>query len=311
MSLQGIKVISGLLFGFTAFSIGGSMLGEVIATMAPVFPQAAALAVLDLGLPYEAVAFPTTDGDMLRGWFFPAQEHDAPAILYAPATSHDQRSGMSLVEPFHNAGYHVLLFSYRGHGLSDGNPFGFTYGAKESQDIDAAVRFLYVTKGISRIGAIGHSAGAVSVILSAARNPRIGAVMAASPFASMEEVWETNRPAIIPRPFLDLTIRLSELLRGYSRRQVRPQDVIAQISPRPLILMHGSEDRRITQNQAMRLFAAAKEPKSMWLVDGADHGEVRFPVLDDLMPDIIAFFDEALRGPSQVVDENWDSTQRG
>jgi fermentation-respiration switch protein FrsA (DUF1100 family) len=104
---------------------------------------------------------------------------------------------------------------------------------------------------------------------------------------------------------------LSELLRGYSRRQVRPQDVIAQISPRPLILLHGSEDRRITQNQAMRMFAAAEEPKSMWLVEGANHGEVRYPVLDELMPEIITFFDDALRGPSHVVDENWDPKQSG
>jgi dipeptidyl aminopeptidase/acylaminoacyl peptidase len=204
-----------------------------------------------------------------------------------------------LVAPFHEAGYHVLLFSYRGHGNSDGNRFGFTYGALESRDIDAATQYLNETKGIQQIGAIGHSAGAVSVILSAARNPLISAVVAASPFNSVEEVWETNRPGYFPKPILDLSMKLAEFRKGFSRIEVRPQDVVSLISPRPFLLVHGIEDERITQDQAMKLYAAAKEPKCMWLAEGARHGEVRTQVLDESIQDIITFFDKVLSSPSE------------
>lgn len=299
MSLNGFQIASSVIFGLSVFSVGGSVLGELVATKAPIFPKKAIPSANDLGIAYEAASFPTPDGLTLRGWFFPAADSDAPAILYAPATSHDLRSGISLVIPLHKAGYSVLLFSYRGHGLSDGNRFGFTYGALESKDVDAAVRYLYQDKGIHRIGAIGHSAGAVSIILSAARNPLIGAVVAASPYNSMQEVWETNRPAIMPKPFLDLAMKLSELRKGFARGEIRPQDVIAQISPRALLLVYGGEDKRITENQAMHLFAAAKDPKLMWLVQGATHAEVRNPVLDELIQRIIAFFDDSLRSPAQ------------
>jgi dipeptidyl aminopeptidase/acylaminoacyl peptidase len=293
MSLEGLKIISSVFLGLSVFSVGGPVLGELVATIAPVFPQKATLYANDLGISYEEVAFETSDKLILRGWFFPTNGENAPAILYAPATSNDLRSGLSLVPPLHNAGYHVLLFSYRGHGLSDGNRFGFTYGALESKDIDAAVQFLREMKGIQRIGAIGHSVGAVSIILSAARNPHIDAVVAASPFNTMEEVWETNRPMIFPKPLMDLSMRLSEMRKGFTREQIRPEDVIAQIAPRPILIIHGSEDKRITYKQALRLYNTAQEPKRMWLVEGASHGEVRSPVLDYLVKNIIDFFDDS------------------
>jgi dipeptidyl aminopeptidase/acylaminoacyl peptidase len=293
MSLDGLKIISSVFLGLSVFTLGGPVLGELVATIAPVFPQKATISAKDLGIPYEEVAFQTSDQLILRGWFFPAVEEDAPAILYAPATSNDLRSGISLVLPLHNAGYHVLLFSYRGHGFSDGNRFGFTYGALESKDVDAAVSFLHKTKGIQRIGAVGHSVGAVSTILSAARNPNIDAVVAASPFNTMEEIWETNRPVMFPKPLLDLSMRISELRKGFTRDQIRPEDVIAKIAPRPILIIHGSEDKRITNEQALRLYNTAQEPKRMWLVEGASHGEVRSPVLDYLVENIIDFFNDA------------------
>jgi dipeptidyl aminopeptidase/acylaminoacyl peptidase len=293
MSLDGLKIISSVFLGLSVFTVGGPVLGELVATIAPVFPQKATISAKDLGIPYEEVAFQTSDQLILRGWFFPATDEDSPAILYAPATSNDLRSGISLVLPLHNAGYHVLLFSYRGHGFSDGNRFGFTYGALESIDVDAAVSFLHKTKGIQRIGAVGHSVGAVSTILSAARNPYINAVVAASPFNTMEEIWETNRPVMFPKPLLDLSMRISELRKGFTRDQIRPEDVIAKIAPRPILIIHGSEDKRITNEQALRLYNTAHEPKRMWLVEGASHGEVRSPVLDYLVENIIDFFNDS------------------
>jgi dipeptidyl aminopeptidase/acylaminoacyl peptidase len=295
MSLDGLKIVSSVFLGLSIFSIGGPVLGELVATIAPAFPHKAASYARELGIPYEEVAFNTSDKLILRGWFFPADAEDAPAILYAPATSSDLRSGLSLVPPLHHAGYHVLLFSYRGHGFSDGDRLGFTYGALESEDIDAAANFLKEMKGIQHIGAIGHSVGAVSIILSAARNPNIQAVVAASPFNNVEEIWETNRPVMFPKPLLDLSMRISELRKGYTREEIRPEDVIAQIAPRPILFIHGSEDKRITNEQAMRLYETALEPKKMWVVQGASHGEVRSPVLDYLITHIIEFFDEALK----------------
>jgi len=296
-----IFAISGVFLGFSMLTFGGPVLGEMIATMAPLDMQNSNANLPDLGIPVEAVSFQTDDGLTLRGWFFPADDPAAPAILYAPATAQDQRSGLSLVVPFHQAGYQVLLFSYRGHGTSDGDRFGFTYGAAESKDVDAAVNYLYEGRGVRKIGAIGHSAGAVSIILSAARNPHVGAVVAASPFNSVQEIWETNRPKLFPKPLFDLTMWISELRKGFSRSQVRAQDVIGNIAPRPLLLMHGSADKRITQEQALNLYSLAEEPKRLWVIEGATHDSVRNPGMDVLTDQLVSFFDNAFRSQVSTI----------
>jgi dipeptidyl aminopeptidase/acylaminoacyl peptidase len=171
---------------------------------------------------------------------------------------------------------------------------GFTYGDAESEDLDAAVRFLRETKGIRRIGAVGHSVGAVSSILSAARNPQIEAVVAVAPFNCVAEAWHTSRPALMPAFVLDWMLRLTEKRKGFSREEICPVEVIDRIAPRPLLVIHGTDDRRITEEQVRRLFDAARGPKALWLVEGATHSGIRTPVLDRLAPDVIAFLDTAL-----------------
>lgn len=295
------KLATGVVVGVTLLALVGPIVGEAIATFPPMFPKQTPEPLSDLGLSYEDVTFPTTDGLMLRGWYFPVEQSDAPAIVYAPATSHDQRSGLSLVPAFHEAGYHVLLFSYRGHALSDGRKGQFTYGDAESHDVDAAVRFLREVVGAERIATVGHSVGAVSAILSAARNPQIGAVVAVAPFACVEEVWRTSRPAAVPEFVLDWTLWVAEKTRGFARDEVCPLSVVERIAPRPLLLIHGTGDLRITEAQMRRLFGAAETPKSLWLVQGVSHSAIRSPVLDLLAPDVISFLETAWEEPGELA----------
>jgi dipeptidyl aminopeptidase/acylaminoacyl peptidase len=295
--LKILKIAAGVLVGASLFTLVGPIVGETIATSPPPFPRKAFNPGTELGLPYEEVAFPTADGLTLGGWFIPAEQPDAPAIIYAPATRHDQRSGLSLVPAFHEAGYHILLFSYRGQGRSEGKKGAFTYGQAESRDVDAAVRFLHEIKGIGRVGIIGHSAGAASAILSAARTQAVGAVAAVAPFNCVTEVWYTSRPPFVPGFILDWALWVAEKRGGFDRKDVCPLDVVDQIAPRPLLVIYGTSDRRVTEAQVRRLFAAARAPKTLWLVPGATHSGIRSPVLDELAPQVIAFFDAALRGP--------------
>jgi uncharacterized protein len=291
--LRVLKIAAGVVAGATFLTFVAPLVGEAVATLPPPFPRSTPTPLTEYNLAYEEVAFPAADGLTLQGWFVPAEETDAPAVVYAPATSHDQRSGLSLLPAFHQAGYHVLLFSYRGHARSEGRRGQFTYGDAESSDVDAAVQFLHQAKGISHIGVIGHSVGAVSAILSAARNPLVGAVVAVAPFNCVNEIWQTNRPSVVPAFVMDWTMWVVEKTRGFDRDEICPLEVVEQIAPRPLLVIHGTEDQRITEEQVRRLFTAAEQPKSLWLVEGATHSGIRSPVLDILAPDVISFLDAA------------------
>lgn len=280
-----------ILTGFSIMMIASPMIGELIATTSPLWLE---YPKQYLDMTYENVSFPTTEGLTLRGWFFPTTNADAPVILYAPATAKDQRQGSSLVEPLHKAGFQVLLFSYRGTGASDGNRFMFSYGARESMDVDAAVHYLSKTRGLKHIGAIGHSVGAVSIILSAARNPAIDALVVAAPFSSLQDIWSENRPSILPPEIFGIAERIFEWRKNFSRTEVRPVDVIDQISPRPILFVNGTADKRINAAQATVLYEKAEFPKRIiWLQD-ATHAEVRSPGLDNLVPAIVEFFNAHL-----------------
>jgi dipeptidyl aminopeptidase/acylaminoacyl peptidase len=279
-----LKLATGVLAGAALLTFVGPIVGETIAILPPPFPEGTPSPLEVLGLPYEEVSFPSDDGLVLRGWFIPAASNEAPAIVYAPATAHDQRSGLSLVPSFHQAGYHVLLFSYRGHALSDGKRGGFTYGDAESRDLDAAVQFLHDTKRVRQ---------------SAARNPLVGAVIAVAPFTCVSDVWYTSRPELVPSFILDWALWVAEKRRGFDREEVCPVQVIDRIAPRPLLIIHGTDDQRITEEQVSRLFAAALEPKTLWLVKGANHSQVRSPVLEELSGELVAFLDSALDAPGK------------
>ncbi len=298
-----LKIAAGVLAGAAMLTLVGPIVGETIAILPPPFPKGTPDPLDVLGLPYDEVSFPSEDGLVLRGWFVPAASDGAPAIVYAPATAHDQRSGLSLVPAFHRAGYHVLLFSYRGHALSEGKRGAFTYGEAESRDLDAAVRFLRDAKQVGPIALVGHSVGAVSAILSAARNPLVSAVIAVAPFPSVRDVWDTSRPELVPPFVLDWALWAAEKRRGFDREEIVPLKVIDQIAPRPLLIIHGTEDRRITEEQVRRLFAAALEPKTLWLVEGANHSQIRSPVLEQMSGELIAFLDAALGISAEAAPE--------
>ncbi|MGQ9492203.1 MAG: alpha/beta hydrolase [Anaerolineae bacterium] len=295
MPLSICGALTALLTSSVLLAVVFPVIAESWATRPPFPPTSSVNPLTAFGLAYQEVAFRAADGLTLRGWLIPAKSPDAPAIVYAHGAGQDQRSGLSLVPPLHQAGYTVLLFSYRGHGYSDSDGCGITYGYRESQDIDSAVRFLQQTKRVLRVGVIGYSIGASSALLSAARNPGIQAVLVVAPFASPWEVWMANRPAFLPRFVFDWIRRVVEWHKGISLSAMDLTTLVTCIAPRPLLLVHGSSDERIPLVQVQRLFAAADQPKSLWLIEGETHGSIRSHGLEANIAEIIRFFDEAFR----------------
>ena len=54
-------------------------------------------------------------------------------------------------------------------------------------------------------------------------------------------------------------------------RQVSPIDYVSRISPRPLLLVYGSQDEVVAVSHARELYAQAGEPKQLIVVEGAGH----------------------------------------
>jgi hypothetical protein len=101
-------------------------------------------------------------------------------------------------------------------------------------DALAGVEFLK-QEGIERIAIVGHSFGGAVAIMAGVASPHIRAVVAMS-------------------------------------TQTYGTDLVSRISPRPLLLIHGTEDEILTDICSQLVYAEALEPKELELFKGARHG---------------------------------------
>ena len=245
------------------FAIAG---GHVI--MRPPRPRQRALA--PGGKP---VSFPASDGVTLRGWFFPVADPKG-TIVYGPGRGRGLNDfDFRYISLFNRNGYSLLMFDARGLGASDGVS---SMGALEWRDFLGAAEYLR-SRGVDRMGFCGTSQGAAAAILAAARCPWAAAVVAEAPYAS----WETTLyyalqsyahiPAPLAGPGSWLLARWLELRLGFRACDAEPVDAIGRITPRATLLIHGAQDPYIPISEMERLFAAAAQPKELWVLPEAGH----------------------------------------
>jgi pimeloyl-ACP methyl ester carboxylesterase len=234
----------------------------------------------DFSIPFESVEFPAVDRQTLRGWYVPGNADATAAIITVHGGGTDRRSYLAMVPTLHGAGYPMLLFDNREHGISDGHGLGMSLGMRESEDVSSAVDYM-VTRGFSRFGVIGSSQGGTSAIVAAARDRRIGAVIAQGTGTNLADMMSAN-PALrwLPRTAINLMVAHFYFRQDADWPTIRsggvwPIDVIGQISPRPILIIHGELDEMAPLALAEQIYAAAGEPKQFWKVEGAGHRGLR------------------------------------
>ncbi len=247
------------------------------------------------GLSFEPVNFASTDGLRLAGWYIPS--HNRVAIILCHGLG-DNRVGMlpqAVLLAEH--GYGSLLFDFRAHGESQGEMV--TYGYAETKDVLAAVDYLLSRPDVDpeRIGILGGSLGAATAIRAAAHSPHLKAVVVESAFTSLEDEVACSFKAIsgLPAfPFAPFTIAFVQWQTGLRISEVKPVDDISSIAPRPVFIIHGTDDELIPAEQGFRLYEAAGEPKELWMVRGLGHGSALGMFPDEYEKRVIGFFDQAL-----------------
>jgi dipeptidyl aminopeptidase/acylaminoacyl peptidase len=199
--------------------------------------------------------------------------------------------------PFlHRAGFAIVSFDFRGMGESGGRFCSF--GQCEKEDVRTAVRYLRTRAGIApgRVGAMGLSMGGAAAIMAAGEDPDIGAVVADSAFARLDQMIR-QRFSPLGRagvPLATCTQWCGEWMAGFSAGDVTPVAVIPRLSPRPLLLIHGDADTHTPPAQSEQLYAAAREPKQLWLVPRAPHVGCYHTARQEYERRVTQFFRDAL-----------------
>lgn len=226
----------------------------------------------ETGADCEDVVFPSTEGDrLISGWWLPRPT--TTRVVVGCAGYRGSKSELiGIATSLWRAGFNVLLFDYPGHGSDRGAPV--TLGYRELRDFFGALDYVYQRVPAARIGVIGYSMGAAIAIMGSARRPDVRAVVADSPFATHAGVVSHNITRVIHingRPIATLADYFLERRAGYRHRDVQPVRDAAALAPRPLLIIHGSDDQTIPVSHAQQIYAAAGQPKELWIGAGADH----------------------------------------
>ncbi|MBS2032791.1 MAG: alpha/beta fold hydrolase [Deltaproteobacteria bacterium] len=207
-------------------------------------------------------------GDTLRGWFVPPR--NGAAVIFLHGSGADRTQLLPEAELLATHGFGVLVYDSPGHGESAGVP---TWDAPERAALDAALDALSAEPLVDphKIGVFGFSAGSTVATQVAAGDTRVRALVLAGTYAEPAELtrYQNRRWGVLS----ELPALWADAWAGSALETLRPRDVIAFLSPRPLLVLCGENDQVVPREQTERLFDAAREPKTLIVVPDAGHGD--------------------------------------
>jgi fermentation-respiration switch protein FrsA (DUF1100 family) len=230
----------------------------------------------DYGRAYEDVTVTTDDGLRLYGWYLPGE--NGATVMVQHGSPGGRQDGLYEAAVLNEAGFNVLMGSFRAHDECDGVLISFGY--HEQKDVKAWHEYLQTRPDVDagRIGIFGESMGGGTGILYTANHPDIAAIATGSGFALTRKVVELfiafenpDLPQWAIPPLASLIVFWAERTADFRTADLDTKSVIGNISPRPILIIHGGADDKIGPESGRQLYAAANEPKELLFIDEAGH----------------------------------------
>ena len=278
-SLIGTAIIGSILAFLIAFVAADAAIKPDPPKVTPYLDQ--------FPFPVEEIPFTARDDTPLAGWFLAAapprgeqpSTRPQPTVVLMHGYGGTRDAMLPYASFLSDAGFHVFFFDARGVGNSTG--VEVTFGEREKQDVLGALDYLATRPEVdkARIGIMGVELGGSVAIMVAAKDTRIAAVVAEAPYASLELALQDalDRTVAVPSPLRSLTTYLVKRRIAVDIEDRAPIEAAARLGGRPLLVIEDSRDRT---DQARAIFAAAPEPKTLWVAHGAALGAglTEFPI---------------------------------
>lgn len=209
---------------------------------------------------------PAAEGEKIHGWYFHSKKTKSPraVIVFFHGNGENLTSHFQALYWLVDHEFDFMVFDYRGYGESSGTPSP----ENTVEDGKAVLRFMKQKASGSRLVVFGQSlGGAVALRVAGELRGEIPMSMVAvdSTFHSYQavakKVLASNFLTWLLQPFA--TLALSD--------EFAPEHFIANISPVPLLVIHGTEDETVAFELGQKVFELGKEPKEFWAVPGGTH----------------------------------------
>ncbi len=218
-----------------------------------------------------AVSFPTGDGLTLHGWLVSHTDTPQFTVIVFNGNAGNRAFRAPLAARLARANLAVLLFDYRGFGENAGSPSetGLTNDARAARDYIVGLGAGHQ----QRLVYFGESLGTAVAVELAVEHPPVALILR-SPFTSMVDVGQYHY-ALLPVKWL-------------LRDRYATIDRIARVSA-PLLVIGGDADRIVPIAQTRQVYEAARDPKTLLVIRGADHNDDSLQAGSEMVEGLIRF----------------------
>ncbi len=227
-----------------------------------------------LGLDYEEVTITAEDGIQISGWFIPARTPRA-TLIFCHGNGGNISHRLEKIKMFNDLSLDVLIFDYRGYGMSKGRPSE----KGVYLDAEAVYNYLINKKKIlpQKIIVYGESLGGAVAIDLAGKHELRGIIIEGT-FTSVRDMAKKFLP------FIPTFIYASRFDSLEKIRNVKS----------PKLIFHSTDDEIIPFEMGEKLFHAASKPKEFVEIRGG-HNEAFINSRDVFVKEIDEFVERMIK----------------
>lgn len=255
----------------------------------------------------EDVTIPSRDaGILISGWWVPAGDPAAPAVVVVHGHTACKRDPDVLLPAgmLYRAGVSVLLIDLRDHGESTDEDGRYAGGTEEYRDVLGAWDWLRTVQSVptERIGLLGISLGAATVLIASGEEPAVVATWEDSSYADIGVAIRAELDRNGYPGFLEVGgVTMARWISGDDLQSRSPLTAVSKLTGRRLFITHGTADDRLSVQYADQLIAAALAAGvkvESWIVPDAGHTQAMRIAREQYERQLVDFFHGALSAGS-------------